>query len=208
PCSTLPRPLGGEIQCFACNEKGYMMNTCGKLNEVLTKGLAYQDENGRVVLADGSWIRQVEGENLIVAIERSIPVVNFVTCGMERSEMQLASTNVVEIGQGKEMEVYPVIRTEQKSANHRQEVMDGVYLPPKPEWAQKIDKGKGKETEMRIAPPNSPPAPPAVIINTPIDIHPQPAFDSEDSDSIMEDPVPSRMPISPKICVAQTDLVK
>ncbi|KDQ62655.1 hypothetical protein JAAARDRAFT_111832, partial [Jaapia argillacea MUCL 33604] len=187
PRSTPLRQGGGEMQCYACNEMGHMMSGCGKLNELLTQGLAHRDGGGRVVLADGSRIRKGEGETLVVAIERSVPQTNLITCEMESSRKEMALTNVVEIWDDEKADVFPVERVERKSANRRREVMEGVYMPPKPDWARKIDKGKGRETETRISPSNPPPAPPAVVITTPIDIHPQPAFNSEDSDTVMED---------------------
>ncbi|KIM52094.1 hypothetical protein SCLCIDRAFT_32927 [Scleroderma citrinum Foug A] len=183
--TALPHAPGSSITCYGCGVEGHGVNSCEKINDLITKGLLSRDETHCVTLPNGQCLFRIGDKTILQAYKhhsaaaRTASSVCFVTHAKEELELGIYELENKELLVA--ADCIPKITKEKRKA-----IFDGVVIPPH-------GKGKGKENQPpapTFAPkpvPSTSVHPPAPIpIPVPIDVHPH-VFDGSNDDAIMQD---------------------
>ncbi|KIM56441.1 hypothetical protein SCLCIDRAFT_29585 [Scleroderma citrinum Foug A] len=181
-----PHSPGYSITCYGCGVEGHGVNSCDKVNDLITKGLLSRDETHCVTLPNGQCLFRNGDETILQAYgchsaaARTASSVRFVTHAEEELELGIYELEDEEFLTAA-ADCAPRITKEKRKA-----AFDGVIIPPH-------GKGKGKENQPPAATPAPKPVPltsvypPAPIpMPVPINVHPH-VFDGSNNDAIMQD---------------------
>ncbi|EIW51202.1 uncharacterized protein TRAVEDRAFT_137787, partial [Trametes versicolor FP-101664 SS1] len=141
---SLPPLQSGTQGCFGCGQPGHVMNNCPEIQKYISKGQVLKDYRGRITDKDGRVIRRQEGENIVQAIERTLPKVNFIAYDGPAQDVD----DEDEDPEQADVMVYPVERAQRITRPYRKETFDGVGVPSKGKENPK-DKPKKTETSQK-----------------------------------------------------------
>ena len=156
-----------ELQCFGCGKTGHGMSSCSTIDKLVQKEVIRKDNEGRLVMKDGSKIVRNRNESFLKAIERQLgPQANIVVFQESNSESD-----------SDDLYVFNVERRLHSIKQKTNEANESQYPTP----STSKSKGKGK------APVNNPePTRASPRRLAPVDTQ-RPVHDTADDDAIIED---------------------
>lgn len=184
----------GEYVCYGCGKTGHNVRNCEEINQLIAKGTIKRDSNGRLTMGDGSPIVRARGEPFVQAIYKMAPQTSARTNFIALSSYSPDYTSDSDFESSySDAFVMPVERAKKATKTARELRFEGVFPPPRPDWA------KGKSTRMRITKEkeNLPPrnldqnhmGPAQPVGAQPVQPHGA-AFDPDNDDAVMEDATP------------------
>ncbi|EGO18407.1 hypothetical protein SERLADRAFT_444153 [Serpula lacrymans var. lacrymans S7.9] len=177
PTATLPTAPCIPFLCYECGKTGHGINECADMLDLLSKGIGKKNDTGCFVMSNGSRIMQSREEPIATAVHCTIPKSNLLTTTSFMFIAEVADSD----SDSDKKHVYIVDHPDRVSKEKCKQIFDGVYIPPRPDWAKAIKKKK-KEEEKPVVPTIAPaPSKPHIF-----DIA-QPIFDPTNDNVIMED---------------------
>lgn len=180
-----------ERRCFGCGGTGHTMFFCEEINKLLKEGVVTKDNAGKIVMANGMYIRRISPEEpLTTAVERLRPVQsNYIAIHQTHSEEYLSSesdsSDSSDDDSDSDIAVYTMTRSGRKIVHPRKE-LEGVFLPARRKRDEerttikkpaKPTKEPAKKVEEVLPVPKFPT--PIIVENT--------RFNPQNDDAFMED---------------------
>ncbi|KAK7686651.1 hypothetical protein QCA50_010251 [Cerrena zonata] len=209
-------PLPGDRKCFGCGGTGHTMFYCSKIDDLVSKGVLSKDNSGKLVMADGSFIRRMMNESFVEAAERLRPVQsNYISVvepkvdGYDSDSMDSDTDS----DSDSDRQVFIATRSQARTTRSKKLGSDDMYPSARLRHESKHPRFSDRSRTKKIVPSDDEEILTVPKVPKPVNVE-ETIFNPDNEDAFMEDTTPaglinrkrSELQVTPKRLPRQTDL--